>query len=397
MRLSWLALMGFLVGCPGTPTPVPTGNVDDRDGDGFRQAVDCNDGDASIHPDAEDTVGDGVDNNCDGVDGFDGDGDGFASEESGGDDCDDANAEINPDGVDYGWNDVDEDCDGADRHDWQVLGAGYDVTCGQKSTGEFLCWGTDQHGEVSGAPTGGEIRSVSGSDGYLCAIVDGAVVCWGDDSRGMVSGAPSGTNFSAVSTGNTVACALTLLGEAICWSTDQDEDGVPDDPYGQVAQVPVAELNDIDVGNTHVCGVFDIGGPYNASCWGDVGDPLNPTAEDKGPPPTGPFRQFAAGDNHTCGILTDGTLKCWGQNTYGQASPVDRKGPYTDLAARSDYACGIVAARIQCWGRNVAGRVEAPTYTAITVKTGFDHACALNAQGTMFCWGDNTAGQLDIP
>lgn len=387
MRLSWIVAIAMLTGCPGT-TPVPTSDPNDRDGDGVRAAQDCNDGDADIYPGADDTVGDDVDNNCDGVDGVDDDEDGYASEASGGEDCDDTNVAINPDGTDVGWNEVDEDCSGSDRHDWSRLGTGDRVTCGQKSTGEFVCWGKDEFGEVSEAPTGGTIESISGAAGYLCAIVDGEVTCWGDDSNGLVSGAPEGTNFAAVSAGDLNACAITTLGEATCWG---------DDEFGQVSGVPVAELNDIDVGNTHICAVFDIGGPLNATCWGNTGDPEFPAAEDRGPPPTGPFRQLAAGANHTCGILVDGTLKCWGNNTFGQSFPTNRKGPFTDLAAKSDFGCALVASRIECWGRNTSGRVEAPEFTAINVETGYTHACALNGQGNMFCWGDNNDGQGDIP
>ena len=29
----------------------------------------------------------------------------------------------------------------------------------------------------------------------------------------------------------------------------------------------------------------------------------------------------SAGENHTCGIDTAGTIRCWGRNNYGQATP----------------------------------------------------------------------------
>jgi hypothetical protein len=42
--------------------------VVDEDGDGYDQYDDCDDGDASVFPDAKETAGDGVDSNCDGAD-----------------------------------------------------------------------------------------------------------------------------------------------------------------------------------------------------------------------------------------------------------------------------------------------------------------------------------------
>ena len=55
---------------------------------------DCNDGDTGVHVGAQDSVGDWVDDNCDGIDGVDGDGDGQASVGSGGKDCNDSNPAV---------------------------------------------------------------------------------------------------------------------------------------------------------------------------------------------------------------------------------------------------------------------------------------------------------------
>jgi hypothetical protein len=88
-----LDFCNVLLGCQHFPK--------DSDQDGFIDAncplgSDCNDNDSSINPAVQDTVGDGVDQNCDGLDGVDADHDGYPSIDSGGSDCDDNNPLINP-------------------------------------------------------------------------------------------------------------------------------------------------------------------------------------------------------------------------------------------------------------------------------------------------------------
>jgi hypothetical protein len=100
---------------PDTGSP-PDEVVPDADGDGYAVGDgDCDDRNPAINPAASDIVGDTRDQNCDGIDGTDMDGDGFASEASGGDDCNDFDAVINPD---FGIRDVtdyvDSNCDGED-------------------------------------------------------------------------------------------------------------------------------------------------------------------------------------------------------------------------------------------------------------------------------------------
>ncbi|MEC7984795.1 MAG: SUMF1/EgtB/PvdO family nonheme iron enzyme [Myxococcota bacterium] len=98
----WLILWG----CEAEP---------DIDGDGFLGVEgDCDEHDPLIHPEAEDRVGDDKDQNCDGMDGVDSDGDGYASSASGGDDCDDRRADRFPVDLDGDGRDGCHDCDESD-------------------------------------------------------------------------------------------------------------------------------------------------------------------------------------------------------------------------------------------------------------------------------------------
>ncbi|MBW2256784.1 MAG: hypothetical protein JRI25_19615 [Deltaproteobacteria bacterium] len=99
------------VDCVGNAVDDNCDGIDgtDADGDLFAAAVtdagdpcfgfsgdDCDDADPAVHPGRTDIVGDGADLNCDGMDGTDQDGDGFAAEYSGGSDCNDGHASAFP-------------------------------------------------------------------------------------------------------------------------------------------------------------------------------------------------------------------------------------------------------------------------------------------------------------
>lgn len=91
------------------PSSEPSDEPQDIDQDGFSlDEGDCDDNNPDINPEAEEIPGDGIDQDCNGLDGFDVDGDGFVSIHEGGDDCDDNDTSISPAAV--------EICDSIDNN-----------------------------------------------------------------------------------------------------------------------------------------------------------------------------------------------------------------------------------------------------------------------------------------
>ena len=62
---------------------------------------------------------------------------------------------------------------------------------------------------------------------------------------------------------------------------------------------------------------------------------------------------------HTCGLLADGTVNCWGAEFYGLTEVPP--GVYTAVSAQYSHACGLLTdGSIRCWGYNDAGQTDVP-------------------------------------
>lgn len=233
------AFLGLLLGAcnGGGPAGAPGG---DGDGDGFSAADgDCDDTKPSINPSATDLAGDGVDQNCDEVDGTDADGDDVASEVSGGTDCDDADSAVLPGATDSVGDGIDQNCDEADGVD-----ADGDGHAALASGGEDC---DDTEGAVNpvtsdlvGDDVDQNCDGVDGFDGDRDGFADpasGGDDC-DDDDPDTYPGA-SEIWYDGIDQG---CHERTGCGDPICWNGDSDQDG--DDFDGEAVGGPDCDDTD---------------------------------------------------------------------------------------------------------------------------------------------------------
>jgi len=180
----------------------------------------------------------------------------------------------------------------------------------------------------------------------------------------------------------------------------------------------------IAVGDATTCGLHQDGSLW---CWGgntsgQVGDGTTTTRYL--PQPIGIGKSWTTVVTSaitTFGIASDGTLWRWGANTHGQLgngtvggmfiSPVVL-GPATwsaiSVGSDGTFVCGIQTdGTLWCWGNNVRGQVGDGTTTDRSVPTqvgtdhdwasvsaGYVHACAIKADGSLWCWGHDGYGEI---
>ncbi len=131
------------------------------------------------------------------------------------------------------------------------------------------------------------------------------------------------------------------------------------------------------------------------------------------------LNKIALGQFHSCFVLNDGGVKCWGEGSYGRlgdASANSRAYPVRvhnltsaqQVSAGHEHTCAVLTdGTVQCWGRGTHGRLGNNNFVdawspvnvsgisnAIQVVSGSAHSCALLQDGTAQCWGRNINGQI---
>ena len=353
--------------------------------------------------------------------------------------------------------------------DWTVratqVSAGGAHTCALTTGGAVKCWGDDNWGQIGDAGSNarqsspadvvglgnGTATQVSAGSSHTCAVTtQGAVKCWGDDDFGQIgNGATTGNQTSPVpveglssgvaqvSAGNYHTCALTTLGAVKCWGYDgsgQIGNGATITTT-QTSPVPVDGLSSgvaqVSAGGNHTCALTTQGA---VKCWGanydgQIGDG-GANVDQTSPLPVpglgnGTATQVSAGSGHTCAVTTQGAVKCWGNDDYGQIGnggsnaarpspePVQAlgNGTVTQVSAGSLHTCALTTqGAVKCWGDDrysqigdggVAGQPRTTPVAVVgltdgvaQVSAGGLHTCALTTQGAVKCWGSDSSGQI---
>jgi alpha-tubulin suppressor-like RCC1 family protein len=366
------------------------------------------------------------------------------------------------------------------------LSAGGGYTCALFHAGNVRCFGGATYGQLGygnqnhigddelpytagDVPIGGKAAQVATGGSHTCAVLDnGLVRCWGlniygqlgygntqnvgDDeaitSAGYVNLGGAATKVAA---GLWHTCALMATGKVRCWGNNEYGQlgyGINTGSYASIGddEAPFA-AGDVDLGAGVTAKDITAGGRFTCAlltdgdvkCWGnnpfhELGYGYNPTiqiGDDETPASVGtlnlggPVAQIDAGTMHACALLTTGSVRCWGRDEEGQlgygshngvgipARPVDVDlgGPASHISVGGDHTCAILTnGELKCWGFNFFGQLGlgstgghhfapgAPLAlggnTPLQVATGYSHTCALLANGHAWCWGGGGGGQL---
>ncbi|HJN55716.1 MAG TPA: putative Ig domain-containing protein, partial [Candidatus Poseidoniales archaeon] len=301
-----------------------------------------------------------------------------------------------------------------------LIAGGGKSNCAAFLNESLACWGLNTNGElglgfvssVAASSTqkypnaqyvdlgsDARVKQITVGTNHACAVlVGGDLTCWGANThyqlgRGYANS--SATNLTATPTivdlgtgvkaaqvvaGDYHTCVMTESGAVKCWGKNG---------AGQIG-----------AGYTNTTGTMAVHTPVSV----DLGTGRTAVS-------------LTAGDEHNCAILDNADLVCWGLNWQGQlglGNTADKNSPKTvdladgrtavDVAAGSAHTCAILDnGNVKCWGFNGDGsvgdgtwtdrttpkKVDLGTDTATQVSVGDRQTCVILQDDSMNCWGAN--------
>ncbi|MBI4041002.1 MAG: hypothetical protein HY390_03935 [Deltaproteobacteria bacterium] len=263
------------------------------------------------------------------------------------------------------------------------IGVGSGHTCvsfkARNNENEIECWGSNYQGQLGQPPTADNSGALEIND-YLQY---------------------PNTNYAAglydVAAGQFHTCAISsyINNRVACWG---------DNTYGQLGRGYIGNTSSVNIA-------------YTNNSTPNLVSFMEPQ-----------IQQISLGANHTCALLSSQTVKCWGINYNGQVGtypsqrqddPFSVAKPITvpklndviQISAGRDHTCALLSNRaVKCWGNNLFGQLglgnnflEKAYFVTNDVLTlsdveevaaGGGHTCARLRNNVVKCWGENSHGQL---
>ena len=336
--------------------------------------------------------------------------------------------------------------------------------CVVLDSGQISCWGSGADGRLGNGETsnqanpvltktlGPSVSSISVGGDHSCALLgNGSVACWGSERVGdgrtngssapvLVSSFGPGRTAVHVSSGAQGSCAILDNGSVSCWGYGSNlgnefTDYVPTPTLtGDLGTGRTAVDLSVGTGQSHSCAVLDNG---SVACWGhnmfgQLGDGTIGTGDPK-PSLTGSFGagrtavSVTTGVDHTCALLDNGSVSCWGRNQGGQLgvggtltrssptliAPFDSGRTAVEVSAGRWHTCALLDnGQVSCWGKGDLGQMghgslvnsnvpltithSGGISNAVSISAGYEHTCAALSNGSAMCWGSNNNGALGI-
>jgi len=313
-----------------------------------------------------------------------------------------------------------------------LVGAGIEHTCSLLADGTIRCWGTNYVGQLGDGSTAGlsevpkPVQGITGAIGlavggfHNCALLSNRTVkCWGRNQDGQVGNGDNTTDVRApdlpvsglssaaeITAGGYHSCALMPDSTVRCWG--RNTRGQLGDGTGSLyASTPVAVSGmttavSVSGGFYHTCALLRDG---TVQCWGDndsgqIGNTLGYSNVPMTVAGIANALAVSAGAYHSCALLADTTVRCWGRNTNGQlgndaitnsSSPVLVSGLSVPgfLAAGGIHTCALTGDRSgRCWGWNVYGQLGNGTTT--------DSSVPVKVTGTGLTWASSNTSVATI-
>ena len=357
--------------------------------------------------------------------------------------------------------------------------------CARRNDGTARCWGENDMGQVGDGTTERRLAPVSvrglhhvaqvaaNRDSACARLDDGTVWCWGDNHVGQLGDAtrtdrklprpvPGVADVVELAAGDLHTCARHRDGTLTCWGWNNHGQcgvGTASETAKPARVAGLERVIQVVATWTHTCALRDDGAVY---CWGQgwrgvIGDGMQASRSapakvqwafapraSAGLPAGVHVDSIAVSSSHTCAVLSDHSVRCWGDNSLGQvtgagkaadaAEPITVPTPVGKLANVAGLSLELFRSvarltdgHIVTWGPHKAVEAQpqvasvddflmrapiacvrrADTVTCVgdddkritiakATQLALDHAhvCVLLADHTVACAGYNFRGQL---